>query len=76
MAVDLAAAFARYEQKVLLVDMDPQGSLTEYFINPAIRKLCPGPGREFAAVIRAPPARVVLVERSVSGIPEAGAEPS
>lgn len=35
MAVNLAAAFARREQRTLLVDMDPQGSLTEYFINPA-----------------------------------------
>ena len=34
MAVNLAAAFARREQKTLLVDMDPQGSLTEYFVNP------------------------------------------
>ncbi len=35
MAVNLAAAIARREHKVLLVDMDPQGSLTEYFLNPA-----------------------------------------
>ena len=35
MAVNLTAALARREQRTLLVDMDPQGSLTEYFINPA-----------------------------------------
>lgn len=35
MAVNLAAAIARRDASVLLVDMDPQGSLTEYFINPA-----------------------------------------
>lgn len=35
MTVNLAAALARAEQKTLLVDMDPQSSLTEYFINPA-----------------------------------------
>lgn len=34
MVVNLAAAFARREQRTLLVDMDPQGSLTEYFVNP------------------------------------------
>lgn len=32
--VNLAAALARAEKTVLLVDMDPQGSLTEYFTNP------------------------------------------
>jgi len=36
MTVNLAAALARREQRVLLVDMDPQGSLTEYFVNPAL----------------------------------------
>ena len=35
MAVNLAAALARAERSVLLVDMDPQGSLTEYFTNAA-----------------------------------------
>jgi chromosome partitioning protein len=35
LAVNLAAALARHEQRTLLVDMDPQGSLTEYFLNPA-----------------------------------------
>jgi chromosome partitioning protein len=35
MAVNLAAALARREQRTLLVDMDPQGSLTEYFLDPA-----------------------------------------
>jgi chromosome partitioning protein len=34
MTVNLAAALARLERSVLLVDMDPQGSLTEYFTNP------------------------------------------
>ncbi len=34
MAVNLAAALARAERSVLLVDLDPQGSLTEYFTNP------------------------------------------
>lgn len=33
-AVNLAAALTRANQNVLLVDMDPQGSLTEYFVNP------------------------------------------
>ena len=32
--VNLAAALARAERTVLLVDMDPQSSLTEYFTNP------------------------------------------
>ncbi len=35
MTVNLAAALARREQRTLLVDMDPQGSLTEYFLDPA-----------------------------------------
>lgn len=35
MTVNLAAALARIARRVLLVDMDPQGSLTEYFVNPA-----------------------------------------
>jgi len=34
-AVNLAAALARANRNVLLVDLDPQGSLTEYFLNPA-----------------------------------------
>lgn len=34
-AVNLAAALTRAESKVLLVDIDPQASLTEYFVNPA-----------------------------------------
>jgi len=34
-AVSLAAALARANKTILLVDMDPQGSLTEYFVNPA-----------------------------------------
>ena len=33
--VNLAAALARANKTILLVDMDPQGSLTEYFVNPA-----------------------------------------
>jgi chromosome partitioning protein len=33
-AVNLAAALARANRTVLLVDMDPQGSLTEYFLSP------------------------------------------
>ena len=33
-AVNLAAALARARRHVLLVDLDPQGSLTEYFLNP------------------------------------------
>ncbi len=32
--VSLAAALARAKKNILLVDMDPQGSLTEYFVNP------------------------------------------
>jgi len=32
--VNLAAALTRAEKTILLVDMDPQGSLTEYFIDP------------------------------------------
>jgi len=32
--VNLAAALSRADKTVLLVDMDPQGSLTEYFVNP------------------------------------------
>ncbi len=32
--VSLAAALARAKKTILLVDMDPQGSLTEYFVNP------------------------------------------
>lgn len=32
--VNLAAALIRAGRSVLLVDMDPQGSLTEYFVNP------------------------------------------
>ncbi len=39
MAVNLAAAIVRSEHRGLLVDMDPQGSLTEYFLNPAQLKL-------------------------------------
>src|SRR5260370_4518820 len=35
MAVNLAAALARAERRVLLVDMHPQGSVTEYFVSPA-----------------------------------------
>ncbi len=34
MAVNLAAALARATKRTLLVDMDPQGSLTEYFVDP------------------------------------------
>ncbi len=34
-AVSLAAALTRKKKKVLLVDIDPQASLTEYFISPA-----------------------------------------
>jgi chromosome partitioning protein len=34
LTVNLAAALSRAGQKVLLVDMDPQGSLTEYFTDP------------------------------------------
>jgi chromosome partitioning protein len=33
-AVNLAASLARAERTVLLVDLDPQASLTEYFIDP------------------------------------------
>jgi len=33
-AVSLTAALARAGKTILLVDMDPQGSLTEYFVNP------------------------------------------
>lgn len=33
-SVNLAAALARAGKSILLVDMDPQGSLTEYFTNP------------------------------------------
>ena len=33
-AVNLAAALSRASKTVLLVDMDPQASLTEYFVNP------------------------------------------
>jgi len=32
--VNLAAALARLDKHVLLVDMDPQASITEYFSNP------------------------------------------
>ncbi len=32
--VSLAAALARANKTILLVDMDPQGSLTEYFVSP------------------------------------------
>src|SRR5713226_2549165 len=34
MAVNLAAVLSRAGQSVLLVDRDPQGSLTEYFTDP------------------------------------------
>ena len=34
LAVNLAAALSRIGRTVLLVDMDPQGSLTEYFTDP------------------------------------------
>jgi chromosome partitioning protein len=34
-AVNLAAALSRKEKKVLLVDLDPQASLTEYFVSPS-----------------------------------------
>ena len=34
LAVNLAAALSRIGRTVLLVDMDPQGSLTEYFADP------------------------------------------
>ena len=37
-SVNLAAALTRAEQKVLLVDLDPQASLTEYFIDPTTLK--------------------------------------
>jgi chromosome partitioning protein len=33
--VNLAAALARQERRVLLVDLDPQASLTEYFVPPS-----------------------------------------
>lgn len=33
-AVNLAAGLTRAGKSILLVDMDPQGSLTEYFVNP------------------------------------------
>lgn len=33
--VNLAAALARHNKSVLLVDLDPQASLTEYFIQPS-----------------------------------------
>jgi chromosome partitioning protein len=32
--INLGAALARAEKHILLVDLDPQGSLTEYFTNP------------------------------------------
>src|SRR5260370_5252655 len=34
-AVNLAAALSRANKRVLLIDTDPQASLTEYFIPPA-----------------------------------------
>jgi chromosome partitioning protein len=37
--VNLAAALSRAEKTVLLVDIDPQGSLTEYFVNPNTLKV-------------------------------------
>jgi chromosome partitioning protein len=33
--VNLAAALARAEKRVLLIDLDPQASLSEYYFNPA-----------------------------------------
>lgn len=35
LSVNLTAALVRAERRVLLVDLDPQASLTEYFVDPA-----------------------------------------